>query len=444
MSFRLSRRACLRGLGAMMALPALEAMAPRRAHAQADASPRRLVGFYVPCGMRMDHFRPSTIGALTTLPPILAPLSSTMDSVLVVSGLVNDAARDHGDGGGDHARGTAAFLTATHPSKTRGENIQNGVSMDQVAAQELAPFTRFPSLELGCEGGPAVGECDTGYSCAYVRNIAWAGPSTPLAKETNPRALFDRLFSASDAGLTPEQREARRRRRSSILDFVLADASRLQRRLGATDQRKLDEYMTGVRELEIRVHSPDLDAVCAFPDRPAGVPGDVEQYVRTMCDLMVLAFKCDLTRVATFMLGNGGSNRSYGFLGHGGSHHEYSHHKDQRANLDALTDIGRWEVAQLAYLMQKMAEVDEGDGTMLDRSSIFFSSEISDGNAHNHEDMPVLVGGKGGGLVRSGRHVVVSEGTPVANLFLSLLRTVSVERASFGDDGTTALTDVLT
>jgi hypothetical protein len=440
---RISRRSCLRGLGVALALPAFSSLAPRGARAQSSsASPRRFVGFFVPNGIRMDRFRPESAGALSSLPSILEPLADVVDRTLVVSGLDNFAATDQGDGGGDHARGTSTFLTATHPAKTRGADIQNGVSLDQLAAQALAPFTRFPSLELGCEGGEPVGECDTGYSCAYVRNIAWAGPATPLAKETNPRALFDRLFAGSDAGLTPQEREARRRRRRSILDFVLDDASRLRARLGATDRAKLDEYTTGVREVELRLDAPEIQA-CTFPARPDGTPADPEAYVRLMLDLVVLAMKCDLTRVATFMLGNGGSQRSYDFLGHPGSHHEYSHHKGDADNLAALEDIDRWEVAQLAYLMKRMREVDEVDGTMLDHATILFGSELADGNAHDHVSVPLIVGGGGGGLLDTGRHVVVPDGTPVANLFLSLLRTVGVERASFGDDGTEPLADVL-
>jgi hypothetical protein len=431
---RLNRRAVLRGLGVTMALPFLDVMRAPTARAQAAASPKRLFFYFTPCGINMNRWTPDSEGRNFDLPHILEPIDAIKDKALVVSGVRNTAAMDLGDGPGDHARGTGAFLTATHPLKSEGR-VQNGASVDQVAAQALRGKTRLASLELGCEQGALVGSCDIGYSCAYQNNISWASSTVPMPKEINPRAAFDRLFQGAEAGLTPEEREARRRRRSSVLDFVRGDASRLQSKLGARDRQKLDEYLTSVRELERGIEDAP-DVTCSFPDRPAGADSEVQKYVRQMLDLVVLAFRCDLVRVASFMFGNGASNRSYSFIGHSGGHHEYSHHQNDAGKLQALADIGRFEVAQLAYLAKELDKIDEGDGTALDNSVLFMSSELEDGNAHSHTNMPLLLLGKGGGMLDTGRHVRVEDSTEFGDVFLTLLRTVGVEQASFGQTGT--------
>ncbi len=439
--FTLSRRACLKGIGAAVALPFLDAMrSPLRAQ-EAAGGPRRLFFFYVPCGINMATFTPTTEGAGFELPDMLTPLADVRDSLLVLSGCKNTAAESLGDGGGDHARGTSSFITAVHPLKSE-THVQNAPSVDQIAAAALKGKTRLPSLELGCESGSGVGSCDTGYSCAYSHNISWASPSVPMPKEVNPRAVFDRLFAGADAGLTEEQKQKRRRRRLSILDFVRDDTKRLQGRLGNTDRRKLDEYLTGVRELERGIETAQ-PTQCAFPERPDGPDADVETYVRQMLDLTALAMQCDLVRVGTFMLGNGGSNRPYGFIGHPGGHHEYSHHQGDPDKLQALADIGRFEVAQLAYLLGKMAAVQEGDGTLLDNSAVFFSSEIEDGNTHSHENLPVLLAGKGGGLLNSGNHMALDPSTEIGDVLLTMLHTAGVDVASFGDYGHRVLTEIL-
>jgi hypothetical protein len=435
--FKLSRRAALRGLGASVALPFLDVMRGANARAQATR-PLRAVFFYVPCGIDMATFRPATTGPLA-LSRMLQPLESLREKTLVVSGVENFAANDQGDGPGDHARGTGAFLTGVHPLKAGGA-IQNGISIDQVIANHYRGQTALPSLELGCEGGAGTGDCDSGYSCAYTRNIAWTSPTLPLPKEVNPRAAFDRLFAAADAGLTEQERQVRRRRRLSILDAVKDDTARLHGRLGVTDRRKLDDYLSGVRELELRVEDATL-STCSFPDKPQGADQNPDAYVRQMLDLIVLAARCDLTRVASFMMGNGGSNRSFGFLGHPGGHHEYSHHQGNEANLQALADIGRWEVGHFAYLAQQLDAIDDGDGTALDNTVMFLSSELSDGNRHNHDDMPVLMAGSAGGALRTGVHVEVQ--ADMGDLFLTIARAHGIERQSFGDDGRRVLTELL-
>lgn len=426
--FTLSRRTFLRAAGVSIGLPMLEAMQPRSAFGQ-SAAPRRLLFFYVPCGIHMAEWTPDREGAGYDLKRILAPLASLQDDVSVLTGLENRNARP--DGAGDHASGTGAFLTCAHPFKTSGAGIRNGISVDQVAANALGAETRFASLQYGSDGGGSTGDCDSGYSCAYARNISWASETQPLPKETSPSAAFDRLFGGVDPRATAELQARRRRYEQSILDFVREDARRLQAKLGRTDRRKMDEYLTSIRELEVRLQMQDGAPVCVA-DRPEN-GGDIRDRVRKMMDVMVTALRCDATRFVTFMLGNAGHNRSFPFLGFTEQHHDLSHHQGDPAKHEKLTQIGTWEVEQLAWLLTEMKSISEGEGNMLDNSLVFFSSEISDGNRHNHDDLPVLLAGKGGGAVRPGRHVRLPDRTPIANLFLSMLQVAGVDAAGFGD-----------
>ncbi len=433
--WELSRRTLLRGAGTLMALPLLEQMMPGVARAQAAGAPppRRLVAFYVPCGIHMQKWTPSETGSNYGLTPTLQPLANFKSKMLVLSGIANYPARP--DGPGDHASGTGAFITAAHPYKTEGTDIKNGISMDQVAAGHLKQFTRFPSLELGTDGGGATGNCDSGYSCAYARNISWSGPQTPVPKETNPSLVFNRLFGGIDAEETLAQIQKRKAYKQSVIDFVRTDARALEVQLGKTDKQKMDEYLTSVRELELRVQAIEETVTCDPGDSP-GNPGDIRDKTRAMLDLMALAFQCDVTRVSSFMLGNAGSNRVFSFLGNTSGHHTYSHHQSLQENYDALARIDLWEVQQLAYLFGKLDAIQEADGTVLDNSLVFFSSEIEDGNAHRHTNMPIILGGGGGGAVTPGRHVKYSGNPPVANLFISMLASVGVNVPAFGDDGT--------
>lgn len=438
----ISRRSLLRGTGAALALPFLEAMRPAVAHAQQNGAPppRRLLAYYVPCGIHMPAWRVAGgTGPLGTLPPMLASFEPLKQDILLLSRVSNRPAIP--DGPGDHASGTGAFLTAAHPFKTEGANIQNGISVDQEAANAIGMYTRFPSLQLGAEGGGATGNCDSGYSCAYARNISWAGPQTPLPKETSPQAVFDRLFAGADPRETAEARRKTRLYRLSVLDFVRDDTQRLKGQLGRTDRQKMDEYLTGIRELETRVRATEETPVCDPGMRPTA-PGDIRARVRAMSDLMVLAFKCDLTRVISFMLGNAGSNRVYDFLGIGEGHHEISHHQGNATNLQRLQAIGTWEVEQLAYLVQQLKDAQEPDGSILDNSVVFFSSEIEDGNSHSHIDMPVLLAGRGGRTWSTGRHIRYGTEQTFGNLFMSMLSTVGVTVPSFGLDGRQLLPDL--
>lgn len=327
MKFPLSRRTMLRGFGTSLALPWLEAMTPRQAFAQA-ATPKRFLAFYIPCGIRMNRWTPATTGAGFALTPILTPLGATtagasiQGDVNVITGLSNRPARP--DGPGDHASGTGAFITARHPFKTEAANIRNGISLDQVFANAWRGQTRFASLETGTDGGGSSGNCDSGYSCAYARNISWASETQPLAKETNPLSLFDRLFGGLDPNQSAIAVEKRKRLKQSVLDAVKADADALAPKLGKTDQRKLDEYQTGVRELERRVQAEMPAAVCSPGARPTA-PTNLESRTRVMLDMLVWAFRCDVTRSATFMLQNAGSGYVHSQLGLTDGHHSYSH-----------------------------------------------------------------------------------------------------------------------
>ena len=429
----LTRRALLGGAGALVALPFLESLAPRVAHAQSEPA-RRLLVYYVPNGIHMPAWTPTGTGTNWELTRILQPLAGLESKLNIVTGLANEPA--HPDGPGDHAAGTAGFLTAVHVNKTEGADIRNGASMDQVAAARLGASTRFPSLQLGIDGGGSVGNCDSGYSCAYARNISWAGEQTPLPKTVNPQVVFDRLFGGFDSQITDVERARRRAYKRSVLDAVLADAADLHPKLGKGDQHKVDEYLTGIRELEVRLEDTSDGPTCDLPSRPPKRLA-YPDHVRLMSDLMVLALQCDLTRVITFMLGNAASTRPYPFLGVSGAHHEISHHQNKEENFEALSVIDTWEVEQLAYLLRAMDAVQDGPGkSLLDNSLVMFSSEIEDGNRHGHTNLPVLLAGGQGGRVPTGRHLVYDNSEPIADLFISMLDSVDVGVDGFGDNGT--------
>ena len=431
----ISRRTFLRGAGATLALPLLDAMWPVTALADGHAAPVRFLAYYVPNGIHMQSWTPAESGRDYALTPILQPLAAHRDDLLVLSGLRNDPARP--DGPGDHAAGTGSFLTATHVFKTEGANIRNAVSIDQVianglVANDLGEATRFRSMELGAEGGSSVGNCDSGYSCAYSRNISWSGPATPVYKEVNPRAAFDRLFQGADPNDTAESRARRRTYRLSVLDFVLEDARQLNAKLGKRDQAKVAEYMTGIRDLERRIEGEEAEPQCTpgvRPDRPEDLP----THLKNMADIMTLALQCDATRVITFMLGNAGSNRAHRHLEIREGHHEISHHQSLAENFRKLETIDIWEMQEFAYLLDRLKSVQEGDSTLLDNTVVFWSSEISDGNRHNHDNLPVLLAGRAGGQLDSGRHVTYGTETPIANLFIRIAGLMGVDVDTFGN-----------
>ncbi|MBZ4412640.1 DUF1552 domain-containing protein [Myxococcus sp. XM-1-1-1] len=433
----LSRRTFLRGTGALMALPLLERMVSTANAAEAPLAPRRLAVFYVPNGIHMQKWLPTGTGASWELTPTLQPLAAVKSDVLVISGLTNDAGRPDGDG--HHAAGTAALLSCMKAVKTEGTDFRAGISMDQVIARHLAQqkATRFASLELGNDAGRGIGNCDSGYACPYANNISWAGPRTPMAKEVRPKAVFDRLFGGVDPGSTQAQVEKRRAYGLSIIDFVREDATALQKQLGVTDQRKLEEYFTSVRDLEKQLEVLGQQVpVCGAQVSPVDNE-DPRAKTKAMMDLIVLAFQCDLTRVATFMLANARSNKVYGFLGLSGGHHAYSHHQFVPANFDALSRIDRWEVEQYAYLVRRLKESRDASGaSLLDSSMVYFTSELEDGNGHIHRNLPVLIAGRCGGAVGTNRHLRAT-GLPIANLYISMMRAMGVPGiTTFGSDGT--------
>ncbi|HEV8604050.1 MAG TPA: DUF1552 domain-containing protein [Tepidisphaeraceae bacterium] len=444
---RITRRTMLRGLGVAMGLPFLDSMVPgtvlnaaqaagTTAGGAAAVAPTRMAYFFIPNGVNIPYWTPNKEGFDFDLTPTLEPLKAVQKDVMVLSGLTLDNARAKGDGPGDHARSAAAFLTGAHPYKTSGANIKLGVSVDQIAANMIGSQTRLPSLELGLDKGQTAGNCDSGYSCAYVSNISWRSETTPMPKEVDPGSLFDRLFGAGNDKAAAESRAKRYMYRKSILDFVAEDAKRLDRQLGKVDQQKMDEFTTSIREIEKRiVMMQKQEAEQKKPDmaRPEGIPGDMTEHMKLMCDLLVLAFQMDITRVSTVMVARDGSDRHYRWLNITEGHHTLSHHGGNAAKIESIRKIDRYHMEQFAYFLQKMKSIKEGSGTLLDHSMIMLGSGISDGDRHNHDELPIVLAGKGGGFIKPGRHIRFPRNTPLCNLYLSMLENMGVKQDRFGD-----------
>jgi hypothetical protein len=432
---RLSRRTVLRGLGAAIALPWLEAMNPQIASAAPGGpAPRRMAFLYVPNGVHMQDWTPTEVGPGYKLPWTLQPLESFKDDFSVITGLAQHNAEAMGDGGGDHARSLACFLTGAHALKTDGAGIRAGVSVDQLAAQQIGRETRLPSLELGIERGALSGSCDAGYSCAYSSNISWRSANAPMAKEINPKLVFDRLFAVGKSGATPIEETKRKLYQASIIDFVLDDAQQLQKRLGLNDGHKIDEYLTSVREIEVRIAK--FGAAEILPptgaSRPHGIPDNLREHIRLMFDLIAVAFQCDITRICTFMFANEASNRDYALLNVAEGHHDLSHHGGDKAKHEKLKIINRFHIEQFAYFLGKLKGIREGNGLLLDNVMIVYGSGISDGDRHNHDDLPILLAGRGNGTLKPGRHLKV-EPQPLNNLFLTMLDRMGVKLDRLGD-----------
>jgi hypothetical protein len=440
--WQIPRRTFLKGLGTTIALPLLESMAgPARLLASPAAGalppvsrPVRMAFLYVPNGINMKDWTPRGAGADFELPPILEPLQTFKGDLQIISGLAQDKAKPNGDGAGDHARASATFLTGCQARKTSGADIRVGVSVDQVAARQVGHLTRFPSLELSCDKGQEAGSCDSGYACAYQFHISWRSETTPNPVEVDPRQVFDRLFGNGNRSEMASTRQTRDACRKSILDFALEDANRLKSRLGRTDQRKLDEYLTSVREVELRIENAGKFAA-QLPDysRPTGVPKEYEAHMRLLMDLLVLAFQTDSTRIATMILAHDGDNRPYPFIGVSEGHHDLSHHEGKAEKKEKITRINRFHVTQFAYLLGKLKSVPEGEGNLLDNSMILYGSGIGDGNAHNHDNLPVILAGKGGGNLKAGRHWKLEQSVPMTNLYLSMLERLGVQADRLGD-----------
>jgi hypothetical protein len=446
----------LRGLGTAIALPVLDSMIPTRllgseakAAAKAVAAPRRLAWLYVPNGIDMQNWTPAEFGSNYTLTPTLEPLAGFRDQFSVISGLVCEKANPNGDGPGDHARAMAAYLTGSQPRKTEGANIKAGRSADQAAADKIGHLTKFRSLEFGIEEGQQVGRCDSGYSCAYSHTISWRSDTTPVVKDCDPRSIFDRMFANGDPTESAESRARREASRKSILDFVLDDAKRLEKNLTYTDKQKMEEYLTSVREIEVRIgrNSQEATPIPEGAVRPSnfeynagvrklGVATTKDNYVThlpLMLDLLVLAFQTDVTRVITFPFADEQSNQTYAWAGANVPHHGTSHHQGDAAKQAMLAKINRYHVEQLAYLLRKLDGIKESNGnSILDNSLIAYGSGNSDGNRHNHDNLPTLLIGKGGGTVNPGRHLNY-DGVPITNLWLSMMDRVGASLDSLGD-----------
>ena len=436
----LSRRTVIRGAGVSLALPLLNVMSQGRLLTAADSPatpPQRMAFFYVPNGMHMPDWKPQRGGKTFELPPTLQRIADYRDDINVLSGLTLDGARAHGDGGGDHARSVAAFLTGAHPRKTNGADIKNGISVDQATAQQVGDQTRFASLELGLEASAQAGNCDSGYSCAYASNMSWRGPTNPMAKEIDPGAVFDRLFSSKTTKQTRRAKSAREKFRGSILDYALEDAQQLHRALPPIDRRKLDEYLYSVRDVEKRLAGVDrlrLDE-SGVPDypRPSGVPRELEKHSELMMDMITLAMQTDSTRIISFMFANAGSNRSYKQVGVNEGHHELSHHGKSEHKQAEIAKINRFHLDRFAYLLKRLKAVREGERTLLENSMIVYGSGISDGDRHNHDDLPILLAGSAGGQISTGRHIRHQQGTPLCNLYVWMMQRMGAKVREFGD-----------
>jgi len=434
----LPRRTFLRGLGATVALPLLDAMVPAMS-AQTKATPR-FAAIYCGNGANMDDWTPASEGLGFTFSPILQPLEAFREQTLVLTGLDNFPATDQGDVGGQHPRAAPAFMSSVHPKQTEGADVQAGTTVDQRIARHIGQGSKLPSLEVSVDRNDVVGACDHGYACAYMNSMSWKSPTMPLPAETNPRFVFERLFGA---GSTAEERRVRSEEDRSLLDGLTREISKLRQSLGAHDRVKLGEYLEAVRDVEQRIaRSESRNRDIAIPARPVGEPENFREYAELMFDLQVLAFQADIARVSTFMMARENINRSYPEIGLPEAHHAMSHHENNPQKKRAFSKLNTYHVDTLAYFVRKLQAVPDGDGSLLDHSVVLYGSGMSDGNVHNNYNVPVvLVGGRDLGL-KGNRHLRYPKGTPLANLSLTLMARFGVPAESFGDS-TGKLDDVL-
>jgi hypothetical protein len=437
---RLSRRAALRGIGATIALPFLDAMYPAFAAetVRKKLSAARMAFLYVPNGIVMEHWTPQGgLGATTleNLPRISSALAPYRNDVLMLSGLTSNGGRALGDGPGDHGRAGAAYLTGVHPKKTYGKDIKTGISMDQVAARQLEGKTKFASLELGCEEGIQGGNCDNGYSCAYSNSLSWRTENTPNPPEIRPRAVFERMFGAAHDEKDPARLKRLQSYEKSILDVVLSDANSLKSTLEGSDRRKLDEYMFAIRDIEKRIQSAEKNNEIKVPvSAPsASVPTEFHEHSMLMMDLLALAFQTDVTRVITMLMGIEQSPRNYPEIGITEGHHGLTHHQGDKEKIEKVAQINEYHIKQFTYLLAKLKATPDGDGTLLDHSMIVYGSALADGNAHQHNNLPTVLAGRANGTLRPGRHIRYADETPITNLYLSMLDRMGVTVEQLGD-----------
>jgi hypothetical protein len=448
----LNRRHFLRGLGACVALPAFASLLPARLMAAASTSkmavtaagaPLRTAFLYFPNGAIQPAWWPKEQGTAFELSKTLQPLEEIRQHVQVLGGLDDHSAEAGEDGAGDHARANGTFLTGVRLKKS-ATDIRAGISIDQVMAREVGHLTRFPSLELTCETERPSGACDSGYSCAYQFNLSWSSPSTPMTAESNPRLVFERLFGAGAPGQRAENLRRRRLEQRSILDYVMQDARAMQRRLDAGDQAKLDQYLTGVRALEVRIQSSEKLGEPKDPmtPAPAGVPASHAEHLDLMFEILTLAFQTDSTRVATLLLAHDGSNRSFADIGVPEGHHDLSHHFNNEEKIRKVSEIDLWYVKQFASFLRKMEQAKDADGqSLLHNSMIVYGSGNSDGNRHTHDNLPILLAGAGGGTLTPGRHIR-HPSAPSSNLFLSMADRMGLQNLARFGESTGRLSDV--
>jgi hypothetical protein len=429
----LARRTFLRGAGAALALPLLDSMIPAGRSAVKPAL--RLGVFYIPNGAIIPNWTPKTVGRDFEFSPILQPLAPLREHVLVLSGLNSEPAKAVLDEGqGDHSRAPGSFLTGAHIKKSEGADIRSGVSFDQIAARQLGRETQLTSLEIGLDSSEFPGACDIGYSCAYSGTISWRDATTPLPMENDPRRVFERLFGGSDS-TDPREREARLRMEHSLLDSVIPDVNRLASGLGTSDRVKLSQYLDSVRDIEQRIQMTEKQSSRELPlmEQPrGGIPATFTEHVEIMCDLLLLAFQTDMTRIFTFMLGREQTGRVYPEIGVPDGHHGISHHAGDPVKMAKVTKINTHQVTMLAKFAEKLRHTPDGDGSLLDHSMILYGGGISDGNLHNHNDLPILLVG-GGGQIKGGHHLKFAPDTPVVNLGATLLDKMGIPFEHLGD-----------
>lgn len=438
----LSRRTMLKGLGVAMALPMLDVMAPgslgasqAMAAAGKSSTPTRMAFIFAPNGVNYEHWLPKGEGKRFDFSPTLKPLEGVRKHINIMTGLTLDKARANGDGPGDHARSSATFLTGAQARKTSGNDIRIGVSVDQFAAQQVGGDTRLPSLEIGMERSRTAGRCDSGYSCAYVSNVAWSDEDTPVPKITNPIDVFERLFGEIGNVEAEAQKQDRLRRRASILDYVMHDTQRLERKLGKADRNKIDEFQTSIREIERRVQLAKGGDDVVVPDSPppTEVPAKFSERIDLMYDMMLLAFRMDVTRISTFMLGNGGSGTRFEELSIREGHHTLSHHRNNAEMVEKIRKIDKFYAQGFARFVKKMADTPDGKGSLLDHSMLLYGSGICDGNRHNHENLPIVMAGNANGSIDTGRLINYRKETPLCSLYMSMLDRMGADVAEFGD-----------
>ncbi len=434
----LPRRTFLRGMGATMALPFLDAMVPALS-AETKGTPR-FAAVYIGNGANMSQWTPSAEGAHFEMSPTLKGIEGFRDRLSVFSGLDNFPGTDQGDVGGQHPRSAPGFMGGVHAKPTEGADLQAGTTIDQMIAAKICTDTKLPSLELTVDRIDVVGACDHGYACAYMNCMSWRTPTTPLPAETNPRFVFERMFGV---GSTAQERSARAAEDRSLLDELTEEIADLRRKLGARDRAKLSEYFDAVRDVEQRIVKAESATSSVFvPDQPVGVPGTFKDYVELLFDLQALAFQADITRVGSLMMARENTGRAYPEIGVAEAHHATSHHDNNPNKLAAYAKINAYHVQMLNYFLKKLDSIKDGDATLLDRTAVVMGSGMSDGNVHSNYNVPaIVVGGKSLGI-RGNRHVRYAKGTPLSNLMLGITDRYGVNPGKFGDSN--AMIDLTT